>query len=150
MDAKKFFEVRASENPLMTRKYNGVNEGWGEYMNAPPPIPANWPKDAKWVWHPRLMKYVKGLKEFNYIPNIRNWYNKQVTERQRRANTYRARSYNRSPSRNYSRRRSYRNPSRRSSRRRSYSRSPSTGRSYSRSPSTRRNYSRSPSTRRHR
>lgn len=50
-------------------------------LPPPPPIPANWPSDAKWVWHSKKKEYVKGIPQFNYMPNIDNWLNKKAANR---------------------------------------------------------------------
>ena len=109
MDPKAFFQERMAENPLTKKEYNGVNKGWGEHLVNPPPappIPANWPRNAKWVWNSKGDKYVKGLKQFNYVPNIKTWLNRQAAKRARESQTRRARSHSRSHSRRRSHSRS--------------------------------------------
>ena len=81
MDAKAFFKERAYDNP-----FTDPTTDWGNLNNTksphnPPPVPDNWPADAKQVWNPKLMTYVKGVKQFNYVPNIGIWLNRQKAAR---------------------------------------------------------------------
>jgi hypothetical protein len=87
MDAKAFLKQRWSENSVM-KKLAQPNADWGKHVvydspHRPPPLPPTAAPNAKMVWNPEHQKYVVGLKRFNYVPDLKDWVNKQEADRRR-------------------------------------------------------------------
>ena len=98
--------LRNQYDPLQRDLAKGYIK-WGDLVSNPPKvIPSDWPKDARWVWHPRKKKFVKGLKQFDYEPNIQNYLNRQRATRRRSRSRGPSRSHTRGRSRSHTRGRS--------------------------------------------
>ena len=87
MDAKAFLRQRWTENSVM-KKLAGPNADWGKHVaynspHNPPSLPPT-AQDSKMVWNPKLQKYVLGVKGYNYVPDLKNWLNKQKADKIKR------------------------------------------------------------------
>ena len=87
MDAKAFLQQQL-EDPVM-KKLAGPNANWGKHVaynspHNPPSLPAGAPRNSKMVWNPKLQKYVLGVKGYNYVPDLKNWLNKQKADKIKR------------------------------------------------------------------
>jgi len=84
MDAKAFLR----ESSVM-KKLAGPNANWGSHVeynspHRPPPLPPTAAPDSRMVWNPKVQKYVIGLKRFNFVPDLKDWVNKDKANRRRR------------------------------------------------------------------